>query len=130
MDIVLIIDPTHTLPPIIGVVAAWRTDSSPVASLTVFSHGFMNGAVAPDGKLRITGLLMGRELHYAFSFDRGLPNAIGRAPATQVSGCPSARSSHVALDRPADVGTAALPQYLYGGIRRRTNAVNFCLRQL
>lgn len=62
--------------------------SAPVARLTAFSHGFVKGAIAPDGQLRITDLRMGQEPHYVFSFDLGLPDAVGQAPATQVSARP------------------------------------------
>lgn len=69
---------------------ARHATDAPVARLTRFTHGFVKASMSPAGELRITDLRMGQEPDYVFSFDVGLPDAVGTSPATQVSTRPPA----------------------------------------
>lgn len=59
-----------------------------VERLSAFTHGFVKAAVSPEGHLQITDLRMGQEPDYVFSFDIGPLDAVGQAPATQISSRP------------------------------------------
>lgn len=59
-----------------------------VQRLRAFAGGFVKLSATPDGQLRITDLRMGQEPDYVFNFDLGPLDALGSAPARQVSARP------------------------------------------
>ena len=59
--------------------------AEPVARMAAFTHGFYRLRTTPEGRLMVTDLRMGQEPAYVFDFDVGTPDAVGQAPATQVT---------------------------------------------
>jgi inner membrane protein len=64
---------------------AQHASAEPVARMAAFTEGFYRLSTSPEGQLMLTDLRMGQEPSYVFNFNLGLPEAVGQAPATQVS---------------------------------------------